>query len=180
MTSRAAAARYARALFDVIVKQRDPAGAEAELAEFAELFRSHEGLARAAANPAVPASRKRAIVQAILERTRPSAEVAKLLLLIAERDRLVILPEIVEAYRSRLLEYKRVIRAEVTTAVPLREAERATLEKSLAEATGRTVTLAARVDGGIIGGAVTKLGSVVYDGSIVRQLEKLRERLAEA
>jgi F-type H+-transporting ATPase subunit delta len=180
MTSRAAAARYARALFDVIVKQRDPAEAEAELAEFAALLRSHDALARAAANPVVPPSRKRAIVQAILERTRPSTEVAKLLLLLAERDRLVILPEIVEAYRSRLLEYQRVLRAEVTTAVPLAEAERAALEKSLARATGRTVTLAARVDSGIIGGAVTKVGSVVYDGSLARQLERLRERLAEA
>jgi F-type H+-transporting ATPase subunit delta len=180
MTSRAAAARYARALFDVIVTQRDPAGAESELAAFAALLSDHDALARAAGNPAVPASRKRAIVQAILERTRPSTEVAKLLLLIAERDRFVILPEIVEAYRSRLLEHQRILRAEVTTAVPLPEANRAALEKSLTQATGRTVTLAARVDGAIIGGAVTKVGSVVYDGSIARQLERLRERLAEA
>lgn len=180
MTSRAAAARYARALFDVIVKQRDPAGAEAELAAFADVVRTHDALARVAANPAVPASRKRAIVQAILDRTKPSAEVAKLLLLLAERDRLTILPEVVEAYRSRLLDYQQIVRAAVTTVVPMSEAQRAALEKRLAQATGRKVMLESKVDPAIMGGAVTKVGSVVYDGSVSRQLTKLRERLAEA
>jgi F-type H+-transporting ATPase subunit delta len=180
MTSRAAAARYARALFDVIVKQRDPAGAEAELAAFAEAMGTHEGLARIVANPAVPASRKHAIVQAIVDRMKPSTEVAKLLLLLAERDRLTILRELVEAYRSRLLDYQQIVRAQVTTAVALGEPQRAALEQRLARATGRTVTLDTKVDPAIIGGAVTKVGSVVYDSSISRQLAKLRERLAEA
>jgi len=180
MTSRAAAARYARALFDVIVKQRDPAGAEPELASFADALRGHDTLARVVANPAVPASRKRAVVQAIVERTRPSAEVAQLLLLLAERDRLTILPEVVEAYRSRLLDHQQIVRAAVTTAVPMSEAQRAALEKRLAQATGRKVMLEAKVDPAIMGGAVTKVGSVVYDGSVLRQLTKLRERLAEA
>jgi F-type H+-transporting ATPase subunit delta len=180
MTSRAAAARYARALFDVIVKQGDPAGAESELAAFAGLLTGHDALARMARNPALPASRKRAIVQAIVDRLKPSAEVGKLLTLVAERDRLTILPEIVEAYRARLLEHQRVVRAELTTAVPIAESQRTTLEQRLARATGRTVTLAAKVDPSIIGGAVTKVGSVVYDGSVARQLQKIRERLSEA
>jgi F-type H+-transporting ATPase subunit delta len=180
MTNRAAAARYARALFDVIVKQRDPAGAESELAAFAEFVQEHDALARVARNPALPASRKRAIVQAIVDRVKPSAEVGKLLTLLAERDRLIILPDVVDAYRTRLLEHQRVVRAELTTAVPIAESQRTALEQRLARATGRTVTLEARVDPAIIGGAVTKVGSVVYDGSVARQLEKIRERLSEA
>lgn len=180
MTNRAAAARYARALFDVIVNQRDPAGAESELAAFAEFLRSHDAFARVARNPALPASRKRAIVQAIVDRVRPSAEVGKLLTLLAERDRLTILPEIVEAYGSLVLDHQQVVRAELTTAVPIAESQRTALERRLARATGRAVTLAARVDPSIIAGAVTKVGSVVYDGSVARQLEKIRERLSGA
>jgi F-type H+-transporting ATPase subunit delta len=179
MTSRAAAARYARALFDVIVKQRDPAGADTELAAFADVLRTHDTFARVSANPAVPASRKRAIVQAIVDRTRPSPEVAKLLLLLAERDRLTILPEIVQAYRSRVLDHQQIVRAEVTTAEAMGEAERAVLETRLARATGRTVMLEAKVDPAIIGGAIAKVGSVVYDSSISRQLARLRARLAD-
>lgn len=181
MTRRAAATRYARALFDVLLKAKaDPARAATELEAFANLFGGHDALARLVANPAVPVSRKRALVQAIVERARPSAEVGRLMTLLAERDRLQLLPDLVEAYRARLLEHEGIVRAEVTTAVPLADARRASLESSLARATGRKVRLATKVDPAIIGGAVTKVGSVVYDGSIARQLEKLREKLAEA
>lgn len=182
MTRRAAAIRYARALFDVVVKEKrgDPARVEQELAAFADLVRDHEALARVIGNPAVPTPRKRAIVQAIVERAKLSAPVSKLLVLLAERDRLAILPDLVEAYRSRLLDHQRVVRAEVTTAVPLPDDRRAALERGLAQATGRTVMLNARVDPTIIGGAVTRVGSVVYDGSVAGQLERLREKLSEA
>jgi F-type H+-transporting ATPase subunit delta len=73
-----------------------------------------------------------------------------------------------------------VVRAEVTTARPL-EAERAkAIESSLAKLTGRTVTLATKVDPAIIGGVVARIGSTIYDGSVTRQLEKLKERLVES
>lgn len=182
MTSRAAAIRYARALFDVVVKEKrgDPDRVERELVEFAELVRDHETLARVFGNPAFPAPRKRAIVEALVERTKPSPPVSKLLVLLAARDRLAILPDLVESYRARLLDHRRVVRAEVTTSVPLPDDRRAALERGLAQATGRTVTLTATVDPGIIGGAVTRIGSVVYDGSLARQLERLKEKLTEA
>ena len=54
------------------------------------------------------------------------------------------------------------------------------LKDGLARATGRDVQLATRVDPSIIGGAVTRIGSTVYDGSVTRQLERLRESLAGA
>lgn len=182
MTSRGTAIRYARALFDVVLKEKgdDPARVEQELAAFADVVRQHDALARIVGNPAFPASRKRAIVQGILDKTKPSAPVSKLLLLLADRDRLTILPDLVEAYRSRLLDHQRIVRAEVITAVPLPEDRRATLERGLAQAIGRTVTLAAKVEPAIIGGAVTRLGSVVFDGSVARQLAKLRDTLGEA
>jgi F-type H+-transporting ATPase subunit delta len=67
----------------------------------------------------------------------------------------------------------------VTTAIPLPADRRAALEKGIAEATRRTVSLSTRVDPSIIGGAVTRIGSTVYDGSVARQLERLRERLTD-
>jgi F-type H+-transporting ATPase subunit delta len=182
VTSRAAALRYGRALFDVVLQERstDPERAGQELAAFAALVREHEALAHALGHPALPPARKRAIVQTILQRTGASTSVAKLLLLLAERDRLTILPDLVDAYRRRLMEHQRIVQAEVTTAVRLGEDRRAALERSLARTTGWQVTLAARVDPAIIGGAVTRVGSVVYDGSVARQLERLKEKLAEA
>jgi F-type H+-transporting ATPase subunit delta len=180
MTSRAAAGRYARALFDVVVKEADPGRVEVELTSFNDIVASNESLSRVLVTPSVPAARKRAVVEALLGAVGDvSAPLAKLLLLLADRDRLVLLSEVAAAYRERLRQHQQVVDAEVTTAIPLPADRRAALEKGIAEATGRTVSLSTRVDPSIIGGAVTRIGSTVYDGSVARQLERLRERLTD-
>ena len=58
MSNRASAARYARALFDVALKEADPEQAGRDLAGFAEIVQQHEELRKAFANPAVPVSAK--------------------------------------------------------------------------------------------------------------------------
>ena len=178
MTNRAAAARYARALFDVVLKEADPQRVEGELSSFHALVGSHETLGRVLTNPAVPPARKRAVVDALLTAAGPvTPALHKLLLLLAERDRLVLLPDVTQAYRDRLMQHQQVVPAELTTAVPLPEERRSAIERGLGRATGRTVVLSSRVDPSIIGGAVTRVGSTVYDGSVVRQLERLKEQL---
>jgi F-type H+-transporting ATPase subunit delta len=178
MTNRAAARRYARALFDVVLKEADPTRVDAELSAVHTLVWTTDALRRALTNAAIPAPRKRAVVEALLAQAGPlTPALGKLLLMLAARDRLVLLPDLAEAYRDRLMEHLHILPAEVTTAVPLPEARRQTIERGLEAATGRTVTLTARVDPAIIGGAVTRVGSTVYDGSIVRQLERLKEQL---
>ena len=106
-----------------------------------------------------------------------SVVIGRLLVLLAERDRLVLLPDLLDEYRRRLLDLQNVVRAEVVTAVPLPEDRVSALEQALTTMTGRTVTMTARVDPAIIGGVVTRIGSVVYDGSVRRQLEKMKETL---
>jgi F-type H+-transporting ATPase subunit delta len=178
MTSRAAATRYARALFDVVLREGDVQRVDTELSSFSALVSANAPLHRALTNPAVPTPRKRAAVEALLKKVGDlTPALGKLLLMMAERDRLPLLPEMAEAYRERLMQHLNVLRAEVTTAVPLAEERRRALERSLATATGRTVTLTARVDPAIIGGAVTRVGSTVYDGSVIRQLARLQEQL---
>lgn len=180
MTPRAAAVRYARALFDVAQKERlDLAQLDRELSGFAALVASHEPLARTFFNPAVPAPRKRAIVEQLLDRNPLSPPVARLLMLLAERDRLTVLDEVTRAFRERVMDSQQIVRAEVTTAIPLPPDRVAAMQQGLARATGRQVQLEARVDPAIIGGAVARIGSTVYDGSVVTQLQKLKETLAQ-
>jgi len=73
-----------------------------------------------------------------------------------------------------------VVRAEVVTAAPLADDRADALRANLARATGRQVQLDTRVDEAIVGGAIARLGSTVYDGSITRQLERMRESLTSA
>ena len=181
MTNRTAAIRYARALLDVAVKEKgDLQQIEAQLAEFVDLFKQHPTLEKVMLNPAVPVPRKRAAIAVLIARAKLTPVLAKLIALLADRDRLVLLPDLLAGYRERLLDHLKVVRADVTTAVPL-AADRATaVEQSLARMTGRTVTLATRVDPAIIGGVVARLGSIIYDGSVTTQLQKMKQRLVES
>jgi F-type H+-transporting ATPase subunit delta len=180
MTQKTAAARYARALFDVALAEDDPVRVEQQLAAAAEVFTGHADLWRAVTNPAVPVQKKRAVMDELLPKLELSPVVSKLLAMLASRDRLLLLPDLVDTYRARLLDHQQVVRAVVTTAAPLDAGKAQALEGALAGITGRRVLMDTETNPDLIGGVVARIGSTVYDGSVKRQLEKIRERLAGA
>jgi F-type H+-transporting ATPase subunit delta len=181
MTSRVAAMRYARALFDVALAERQDLDLIArELSDLAALVSGNQELARALTHPAIPAARKRAVVEALLSHSPVNVLLSRTLLLLADRDRLALLSDLSEAFRSRLMDHQQVVRAEVTTAIELPADRVSALQQGLAVATGRKVQLEVRVDPSIVGGAVTKIGSTVFDGSVTTQLERLKRKLVEA
>lgn len=180
MTNRTAATRYARALLDVTLQEKvDPVQVEHELAAFVDLFAQNDTLKKVLLNPAVPAPRKRSAIAEIAKQAGAATVVRKLLILLAERDRLIILPDLLVSYRDRLMDHQKVVRAEVTTAVALAPDRAQTIERRLAEVTGRTVNLTTTIDAGLVGGMVARIGSTVYDGSVTTQLRKLKSKLAE-
>jgi F-type H+-transporting ATPase subunit delta len=177
--SQSSAVRYARALFDVALKESDPVQIERDLVSFAELMSSHAELHGALTNPAVPVAAKRQITETLGTRLKAAAPARKLLLLLADRDRLALVPDLLAVYRERLMEHQRVVRAEVTTAAPLAPERVAQLRQQLASITGRNVDMRTSVDPAIIGGVVTRIGSTVYDGSLATQLARMRDKLTE-
>ena len=103
----------------------------------------------------------------------------KLLHLLAERDRLVLLGDIVEAYRGRLLRHRGVVEAQVTTATPISDDRTAGLERALQAASGAQVTMTTDVDPELLGGVVARVGTTVYDGSVAHHLRRIRQNLLE-
>jgi F-type H+-transporting ATPase subunit delta len=181
MTRKTAAGRYARALFDVATKEHaDLDRIDRELSELAGLMGPQTAFGKVLLNPAVPAPRKRAAVLALTSQADVFPMVGKLLVMLAERDRLVLLPDLLLAYRERVMASRNVVRAEVVTAAALAPERADQIQKSLADVTGRTVTIETRVDPGLIGGVVARVGSVVYDASVTRQLQRMRQRLVES
>jgi F-type H+-transporting ATPase subunit delta len=181
VTNKTAAIRYARALLDVAVKEKaDLELIESELSQFAGLFTQYPLLEKVLLNPAVPVPRKRAAVADLLAQAKFTPIVSKLITLLADRDRLVLVPDLLKAYSDRLLDFRGVVRAEVTTAQPLDQPHADAIRNGLAALTGRTVLLTTKIDPAIIGGLVAQIGSTVYDGSVTRQLEKMKERLVES
>jgi F-type H+-transporting ATPase subunit delta len=168
-------------LFDVAKKEADVQQVGREISAFASLVSNHEMLARTLANPAIPVQRKRGVVEQLIARAGAmSPVVSKLLVLLADRDRLALLPDIASAYEARLMDEAQVVRAQVTTAVELPADRIGQLQHGLARATGRQVQLETRIDPSIIGGAVARIGSTVYDGSVTTQLEKVKQKLTQA
>lgn len=180
MTERTIAGRYARALFDVTVRDKDeePSTAEHDLKEFVTLLEVHPSLQEALVNPSVPSPHKQAAVTAVLRHNKNvSTAVTRLLDLLAARDRMSLVQEILSAFRARVQDRLQIVRAEVTTAVKLSADRRDAIALRLGEVTGKQVLIDARVDPSIIGGVVAKVSSTVYDGSVATQLERLREQL---
>jgi F-type H+-transporting ATPase subunit delta len=178
MSTRSSGARYARALLDVALQESIAERAEQDLSTFAKLLTEHPSVQNALTHPAIPAARKRGLTAELTSRLQLATPVAKVLLMLAERDRMVVLPDLIDIYRERLLDHQQVIRAEVTTAEAISAEHEARLRERLANATGRRVTLTTKVDPAILGGAVTRIGSTVYDGSLAAQLARMRERLS--
>jgi F-type H+-transporting ATPase subunit delta len=171
------AGRYARALFEVAVKEADPRALEDQLAGFVDLLATSDVLRRALTNPITPVDRKRKTVAAIGERLAWSPVLVKMIDMLVERDAVEVLPDVLGRYRQRLMDHLGIVRAEVVTAVPLPAERVEAIRHALTSATGKQVTVVTRVDPALIGGVVAKVGSTVFDGSITRQLERIREKM---
>ena len=181
MTEQAAAGRYARALFEVSLERGDAQQSERGIAAFQDLVDGHPTLGSVVHNRAISPVAKRAIVAAILDRTpKTSAVVKRLLLMLAERGRLHLLPVLLAAYRERLMDHRGIVRARVTTAAPLNRRRVASITERLTAATGRQVTLETAVDENLVGGMVTRIGGTVFDGSLAHHLHRLRQRFLTA
>jgi F-type H+-transporting ATPase subunit delta len=177
VSTRTAATRYAKALLDVAPTDADAAAAERDLAELTAAMHAHRELQQALTSPSVPASGKRKIAAALAERLNLRATSRRLIDLLAERDRLGDLDQILAVYRERLLDRRKVQRAEVRSAAPLSAEVTQAIEARLSAVTGTTVQVEAAVDPALIGGVLAKVGGTVYDGSVRTQLEKLRKQL---
>ncbi len=166
---------------DVALKEKtDLDQIDRDLGAFSNLFTQHPTLAKVLLNPAVPVPRKHAAVAELVKLITPLPMVAKMVTLLAGRDRLVLLPELLASFRERVLDHRHVVRADVTTTTALGADRANAIETSLARVTGRTVTLRTHVDPSLVGGVVVRIGSTVYDGSVTRQLERMKAQLVES
>ena len=179
MSLRTSANRYAKALLAVAIQESDPAVVEQDLKSVADAMAQSAELRRALTSPGIPQHVRVNVVNAVTASVGVQPPVAKLLKMLADRGRLDLVPTMYEVYQERLLEHRNVVRASVTSAVPLTPEKLQRLEASISALTGKQVQLEASVDPSIIGGVVTRIGSTVYDGSIRTQLKKMRQQLVE-
>jgi F-type H+-transporting ATPase subunit delta len=173
------ARRAGRALFEVTHPRGEARPTLDALTSFEALLVEHPPLREALLSPFVPGDRKRAIVDQVTALEPMPVAARQLLGVLAEQQQFTGLSPLTREFRILVHRQERRVDAVVTTAVPLSEAQVAHLRDVLAQATQQQVSLASRVDPGIIGGAITRVGSVVYDGSLARQLARLKEQIQQ-
>ena len=177
MSVTAIARRYAQALADVAAGHGDSARVEEDLAGFVEMFESSKELVDTFASPVVPQSNKLKILNAIIERCKPGTTVKNLLRLLLQHYRLQLLRLVYDEFLHEMNKRAGILPAKVTTASPVVDADRQLLRARLEQLTGKRVQLDFKIDPDIIGGVVTRLGSMVYDGSVRTRLETIRQKL---
>ena len=174
---RALAKRYASALVDVALEQGNAPQVKKELATFVDLLAQSADLRNFLASPAIARSAKQAAIGKLLDRLGASRTLVNFLLVVVENRRVLLLPRIQKAFEELLHDRLGVAEAQVTSVEELSAPEKAELTGVLERLTGKKVEARYELDPSLIGGAVVRIGSTIYDGSVREQLKRLQARL---
>ncbi len=155
-----------------------PQEAQAQLAAVEGLLQESPELRTALLTPAIPTSRKRAVMATLLARLGVSTLIRNFVYVIVDHRRIAAFEDIREAFEHQLDERLGFVRADVTSAVPLNAGQSAGLESELSKLTGKRVRLRFDLDPSLVGGLVARIGSTVYDGSVRGELRELGRKLA--
>jgi len=173
--------RYAHAFASVAATSHlDAAAAQQQLDDFSKTFAGSRELREVLMNPSIANDQKLKVLDAIAGRIGMFRQVRNLLAVIIDHQRLAELDEILAEYRAVADEQSHMAEAEITSAHPLNDQDRAELEAQVARLAGGRVRATYFQDRTLLGGAVVRIGSTVYDGSIRAQLQQLKQRLVNA
>ncbi len=177
----AVTSRYARALADVVLESKlDAARAVADVRTMAGVVGASAELRNVWESPAVPAEQKLRLLDAIVAKTGVSRPVRNFIAVVMDHHRLAALGEIARQFETEMDQRLGFAEAEVTTARELDAAEKAELEGRLAVVTGRKVRATYGQDPALLGGAIIKVGSTIYDGSVRGQLQRLKDQISNS
>ena len=168
------AERYAAALFELADERRMLDEVASDLRQLRAMLAASADLARLVRSPILTRGEQGKAIAALAERAGFTPLVRDFLAVVARNRRLFAVPAMIEAYLRNLAERRGEVTAEVTAALPLSEGQLGLLSEQLRRSVGRRVSLEVKVDPGLIGGMVVKLGSRMIDGSVKSKLQRLQ------
>ena len=168
------AERYAAALFDIADERRMLDEVASDLRELRAMLAASVDLSRLVTSPILTRREQGKAIATLAERAGFSPLIRDFLAVVAKNRRLFAIPAMIEAYIEKLAEQRGEITAEVIAARPLSETQLALLSDQLRRSVGRRVSVDARVDPGLIGGMIVKVGSRMVDGSVKSKLQRLQ------
>jgi F-type H+-transporting ATPase subunit delta len=168
---------YARAIMDVVGSPEKATTLRTELTRFDEMRKSSTELQELYANPGIEYAHKAKITDTIAKRQGLSNLAVKVLDVLTRNHRLNGLTSVIEALAEMIRAATDTVAADVRSAKPLNDQEQADLRRMLEKKAGRKVELTIKTDPELIGGLVAKIGSEVFDASVLGKIEKFRESL---
>ncbi len=171
--------RYARAFQQVAVAQNlNVDSVRTQLSDFGKTFDDSRELREFLLNPSLAQTDKLKVLDAIAARIGVEKTVRNFIAVLMDHDRLHFLGEIVEEYSTLADEVNGISEVEIVSAKPLSDDERNLLQGKAGELAGTKVRVQWSEDAALLGGAVIRLGSTVYDGSVRGQLQQMKQHLA--
>lgn len=174
------ARRYAQALLDLASERGATDAAARGMEAVAQLARTDNAFRALVNDPRLDSVAQRAGALAVLERAGAPEEVRNLVGVLVDNRRLSALPQVATAFAALLAERRGQQTAEVATAHPLTDVQRAALVSRLTEAGYPNARLVERVDPALLGGLVLRVGSRLYDTSIKTRLQRLSHAMKGA
>ena len=172
--------RYARAFVDVVIEARlDSEKILGELGTIQSTLRDNVDLRRVWESPAIPADQKRTLLDAIAAREGITRPVRNFIAVLIDHRRISLFDQVVANFQQELNHRLGFEEAQITSVRELSASERRSLEVQVEKLIGKNIRASYSRDESILGGAIVKLGSTIYDGSVKGQLERIREQLAE-
>jgi F-type H+-transporting ATPase subunit delta len=174
-----AARRYAYALFNLGKKSGLDRLSEyaKDLTALVQAMKQEPKLMDVFKSPLFNAAEKRAVVSAVLKSLGGSVYVRNFCFLLADKNRLALLPDIQAAFGALLDNEQGIVRGELVTAVKLSEARQSEVLAKLEKQAGHRLALVFSVDAGILGGIMLKVGDRLLDASVRAQLGSLKETI---
>ncbi|WP_457680310.1 ATP synthase F1 subunit delta [Thermovibrio sp.] len=170
------ARRYAKALAEVLPDEK----LEKVLKEIEELLKVFdERVLKYFKSPVVPVEKKVNLLKEVLNKVQVSKELEKVLLLMAQRNRLGLLREFKEEFENFVNARLGIVKAEITSATELDEETVKKIGKKIEELFGKKAEITVKIDPSIIGGFIVKVADKVIDASIKTQLENLKKAIAD-
>jgi F-type H+-transporting ATPase subunit delta len=168
------AARYAAALFDLADEQKQLDSVAGDLVALRGMMAESGDLRRLVGSPVLSRGDQGRAMAALLGAAGSGDLVRRFIGLVAQNRRLFVLPAIIAAYLAQLAQRRGEITAQVTSARPLDERQRQAVAEAVQRAVGGKVAVDAKVDAGLIGGLVVKVGSRMVDSSLRSKLQRLQ------
>ncbi|MCO8146330.1 F0F1 ATP synthase subunit delta [Rhodovulum tesquicola] len=173
------AARYATALFEIAKDANAVAALEGDVDKIDAVLKDSADFRDLIASPIYSRDEQSNAIAAIAPRIGIGLMTSNTMRLMASNRRLFALPQLIAQLRAQIAEYKGEISADVVSARPLSDAQKAKLAAALKANAGKDVKINATVDERLIGGLVVKLGSKMIDTSIRARLSALQNTMKE-